>query len=253
MNDNSVVQQLKEQLTLKEQENQQLQAQLQHLRGWMNSLQQRARANDPHALLVARELYVGGVPEGTTEVRRVEGVSRLSCGHCSSIIRPRDRVDIAVRRSGLDLVVPLGSFKLEEAALVSYFAAAAVLPLVAWLAGTAVASGQAVKCSTAGGRQLAMSQPLTSCCTLTLVKLCFVKSWSVQPLLLHFPTHHLHHDDDDDHHLQHVVQYHHAALSCYQSLRGAASTLQLSSQQHLTLLLFAATACRTTCAHSSTH
>ncbi|WIA41322.1 hypothetical protein OEZ86_004919 [Tetradesmus obliquus] len=33
----------------------------------MNSLQQRARANDPHALLVARELYVGGVPEGTTE------------------------------------------------------------------------------------------------------------------------------------------------------------------------------------------
>lgn len=69
MDNTSVVQQLKEQLALKEQENQQLQAQLQHLRGWMNSLQQRARANDPHALLVARELYVGGVPEGTTEVR----------------------------------------------------------------------------------------------------------------------------------------------------------------------------------------
>lgn len=63
------VQQLQEQLSLKEQENQQLTAQLQHLRSWMNSLQQRARANDPHALLVARELYVGGVPEGTTEVR----------------------------------------------------------------------------------------------------------------------------------------------------------------------------------------
>lgn len=62
------VQQLQEQLSLKEQENQQLTAQLQHLRSWMNSLQQRARANDPHALLVARELYVGGVPEGTTEV-----------------------------------------------------------------------------------------------------------------------------------------------------------------------------------------
>lgn len=69
--DNSLVQQLQEQLTLKEQENQQLQAQLQHLRQWMNSLQQRARANDPHALLVARELYVGNVPEGTTEVRRL--------------------------------------------------------------------------------------------------------------------------------------------------------------------------------------
>ncbi|KAF6255793.1 hypothetical protein COO60DRAFT_1627399 [Scenedesmus sp. NREL 46B-D3] len=67
MDNTSVVQQLKDQLALKEQENQQLQAQLQHLRGWMNSLQQRARANDPHALLVARELYVGGVPEGTTE------------------------------------------------------------------------------------------------------------------------------------------------------------------------------------------
>lgn len=63
------VQQLQEQLTIKEQENQQLMAQLAHLRSWMNSLQQRARANDPHALLVARELYVGGVPEGTTEVR----------------------------------------------------------------------------------------------------------------------------------------------------------------------------------------
>lgn len=62
-------QQLQEQLALKEQENQQLVAQLQHLRTWMNALQQRARANDPHALLVARELYVGGVPEGTTEVR----------------------------------------------------------------------------------------------------------------------------------------------------------------------------------------
>jgi splicing factor U2AF subunit len=61
------VQQLQEQLSLKEQENQQLTTQLQHLRSWMNSLQQRARANDPHALLVARELYVGGVPEGTTE------------------------------------------------------------------------------------------------------------------------------------------------------------------------------------------
>jgi hypothetical protein len=108
MNDTSVVQQLKEQLTLKEQENQQLQAQLQHLRGWMNSLQQRARANDPHALLVARELYVGGVPEGTTEVRRVSRVSRLSCGHCSSITRPRDRVDIATSRSGPDPVVPEG-------------------------------------------------------------------------------------------------------------------------------------------------
>jgi hypothetical protein len=65
----ALVQQLQEQLALKEQENQQLIAQLQHLRSWMNSLQQRARANDPHALLVARELYVGGVPEGTTEVR----------------------------------------------------------------------------------------------------------------------------------------------------------------------------------------
>lgn len=64
------VQQLQEQLSLKEQENQQLTAQLQHLRSWMSSLQQRARANDPHALLVARELYVGGVPEGTTEVSR---------------------------------------------------------------------------------------------------------------------------------------------------------------------------------------
>lgn len=63
------VQALQEQLAIKEQENQQLMAQLAHLRSWMNSLQQRARANDPHALLVARELYVGGVPEGTTEVR----------------------------------------------------------------------------------------------------------------------------------------------------------------------------------------
>lgn len=63
------VQQLQEQLSIKEQENRQLMAQLAHLRSWMNSLQQRARANDPHALLVARELYVGGVPEGTTEVR----------------------------------------------------------------------------------------------------------------------------------------------------------------------------------------
>jgi len=61
------IQQLQEQLAIKEQENQQLLAQLAHLRSWMNSLQQRARANDPHALLVARELYVGGVPEGTTE------------------------------------------------------------------------------------------------------------------------------------------------------------------------------------------
>lgn len=67
--DSQQVQQLQEQLSIKEQENQQLMAQLAHLRAWMNSLQQRARANDPHALLVARELYVGGVPEGTTEVR----------------------------------------------------------------------------------------------------------------------------------------------------------------------------------------
>lgn len=69
MDPSQQIQQLQEQLTIKEQENQQLMAQLAHLRSWMNSLQQRARANDPHALLVARELYVGGVPEGTTEVR----------------------------------------------------------------------------------------------------------------------------------------------------------------------------------------
>ena len=69
MESSQQIQQLQEQLAIKEQENQQLLAQLAHLRSWMNSLQQRARANDPHALLVARELYVGGVPEGTTEVR----------------------------------------------------------------------------------------------------------------------------------------------------------------------------------------
>jgi hypothetical protein len=67
------IQQLQDQLSIKEQENQQLVAQLAHLRAWQNQLQQRARANDPHALLVARELYVGGVPEGTTEVRGREG------------------------------------------------------------------------------------------------------------------------------------------------------------------------------------
>lgn len=70
------IQQLQEQLSIKEQENQQLLAQLAHLRSWMNSLQQRARANDPHALLVARELYVGGVPEGTTEVRSMMPLPR---------------------------------------------------------------------------------------------------------------------------------------------------------------------------------
>lgn len=76
------MQQLQEQLALKEQENQQLIAQLQHLRSWMNSLQQRARANDPHALLVARELYVGGVPEGTTEVRSSgQPPLPVSCAH----------------------------------------------------------------------------------------------------------------------------------------------------------------------------
>jgi hypothetical protein len=87
MDNTSVVQQLKDQLALKEQENQQLQVQLQHLRGWMNSLQQRARANDPHALLVARELYVGGVPEGTTEVsgpqQRFSGRPAVSCSRAS--------------------------------------------------------------------------------------------------------------------------------------------------------------------------
>lgn len=78
------VQQLQEQLTIKEQENQQLTAQLQHLRSWMNSLQQRARANDPHALLVARELYVGGVPEGTTEVTAAITASM----HCLQRLAP---------------------------------------------------------------------------------------------------------------------------------------------------------------------
>jgi hypothetical protein len=65
-----VVGSLQDQLALKESEVTTLRAQLAHLRAWMQQLQQRARANDPHALLVARELYVGGVPDGTSEVRR---------------------------------------------------------------------------------------------------------------------------------------------------------------------------------------
>jgi hypothetical protein len=147
MDNTSVVQQLKEQLTIKEQENQQLQAQLQHLRGWMNSLQQRARANDPHALLVARELYVGGVPEGTTEVSVCSRVSRSPCGHCSNIIQPRDRVDIAASRSGPDLQRPCALLRLTVPAHASTLAAAAAPALHRVGAG---ASGQAVNSSTAG-------------------------------------------------------------------------------------------------------
>jgi hypothetical protein len=89
--------QLQEQLAIKEQENQQLVAQLAHLRSWMNSLQQRARANDPHALLVARELYVGGVPEGTTEVRAASQLGGCwSC--CCSGVGPRARPTPAAAR-----------------------------------------------------------------------------------------------------------------------------------------------------------
>lgn len=98
------VQQLQDQLNVKEQENQQLTAQLQHLRSWMSSLQQRAKANDPHALLVARELYVGGVPEGTTEVGH-----KVDAGLRSLHVAPESLSERAVKRP-VPLIVNPGCF-----------------------------------------------------------------------------------------------------------------------------------------------
>jgi hypothetical protein len=46
-----------------------LERKLAHLRGWVAAVNAQVAANNPQLVKNARRLYVGGVPEGTTEVR----------------------------------------------------------------------------------------------------------------------------------------------------------------------------------------
>lgn len=47
-----------------------LERKLAHLRSWMASVASQVAASNPQLAKNARRLYVGGVPTGTTEVRR---------------------------------------------------------------------------------------------------------------------------------------------------------------------------------------
>lgn len=46
-----------------------LQRKLEHFRAWLSGLQGQLVAKDPQLLKNARRLYVGGIPQGTKEVR----------------------------------------------------------------------------------------------------------------------------------------------------------------------------------------
>jgi hypothetical protein len=47
-----------------------LQRRLEHFRGWLAGVQEQVTARDPQIIKNARRLYVGGIPEGTKEVRK---------------------------------------------------------------------------------------------------------------------------------------------------------------------------------------
>lgn len=71
------LQQLEDQLRHKDEHISVLQKKLDHFRAWLQSLQTQVQAKDPQILKNARRLYIGGIPEGTKEVRRA--ASAPSC------------------------------------------------------------------------------------------------------------------------------------------------------------------------------
>jgi hypothetical protein len=52
-----------------------LQRRLEHFRSWLAGVQGQVAARDPQIIKNARRLYVGGIPEGTKEVRSVRSLS----------------------------------------------------------------------------------------------------------------------------------------------------------------------------------
>ena len=54
----------------KEAEIAQLQKRLGHFRAWIGTLHSKMQTSNPQAIKNARRLYIGGVPDGTTDVRR---------------------------------------------------------------------------------------------------------------------------------------------------------------------------------------
>lgn len=66
----SEVQQLWEQLRQKDAQILMLQKKLGHFRNWVCSLHAKVQATNPQAIKNSRRLYVGGIPENTSEVRQ---------------------------------------------------------------------------------------------------------------------------------------------------------------------------------------
>jgi hypothetical protein len=63
-------QQLWDELQEKDAELAQVQKRLEHYRAWVGTLHAKMQASNPQAIKNAKRLYIGGVPEGTTDVSR---------------------------------------------------------------------------------------------------------------------------------------------------------------------------------------
>ena len=66
-------QQLWDELRDKDTELAQLQKRLSHYRSWVGSLHAKMQASNPQAIKNAKRLYIGGVPEDTTDVSIARG------------------------------------------------------------------------------------------------------------------------------------------------------------------------------------